>query len=67
MIKLETKISETELNENIKKVLIENNINTITDLMKCKLLDLSKLKGIGKKSRLQIVLFTHKNGYFFKD
>lgn len=67
MIKPDTEISETELNENIKKVLTENNINTITDLMKYKLLDLSKLKGIGKNSRRQILLFTHKNGYFFKD
>lgn len=67
MIKPDTKILETELNINIKKVLTENNVNTITDLMKYKLSDLTKFKGIGKKLRLQILLFTHKNGYFFKD
>lgn len=67
MITEETKIQNTDLDNSIKNILSKCNIFTISDLIKCDIARLKRIRGLGKKSITKIVVYTHKNGFFFNN
>ena len=67
MITEETKIQNTDLDTSIKNILSKCHIYTIADLLKCDIARLKRIRGLGRKSITNIVVYTHKNVFFFND
>lgn len=66
MITEETKIQNTELDKSIKNILSKCKIYTISDLLKCDVPRLKRIRGIGKESIRGILNFIEINGFELK-
>lgn len=62
----ETKIVDCDLSIYVKKKLISLKIETIKQLLDNEINDLTKFRGLGTKSINELLIFTHKNGFYFK-
>lgn len=67
MITEETKIIDCDLSIYVKNKLINAKIETIKQLLKNNISSLMKFRGLGVKSINQILIFTNKNGFNFKN
>jgi len=65
MITEETKIQNTELDTSIKNILSRCNIFTISDLLKCDIPRLKRIRGLGNERVKEILHFININGFYF--
>jgi len=67
MITEDTKIIDCDLSIYLKRKLINAKIETVKQLLEIKPSYLVKFRGLGVKSINQILIFTHKNSFYFND
>ncbi len=65
MITEEAKIQNTDLDTSIKNILSRCNIFTVSDLLKCDIPRLKRIRGLGNERVKEILHFININGFYF--
>ena len=66
MIKLETKIQNTDLPKTIRNIFSRCHIFTINELVNCDFYRLLRIRGIGKARLSKVNSYLNDNGFFLK-